>query len=80
MRKLLVSIAATVLVAVVTLVVIKSFASATSATSARHSAVAPAALATQISMRPIVPAPVIDPNAGVFVGTGDGAGGAWIKP
>jgi hypothetical protein len=27
----------------------------------------------------IVPAPVIDPNAEVFVGTGDGNGG-WVKP
>jgi len=28
----------------------------------------------------IVPAQAIDPNAEVFVGTGDGSGGGWVKP
>jgi hypothetical protein len=28
----------------------------------------------------IVPSPVIDPRAEVFVGTGDGSGGAWVRP
>jgi hypothetical protein len=32
------------------------------------------------AMMKIVPAPVIDPNAEVFVGTGDGSGGAWVRP
>ena len=36
--------------------------------------------ATPAPMMKIVPAPVIDPHAEVFVGTGDGSGGAWVKP
>ena len=28
----------------------------------------------------IVPAPVIDSSAGLFVGTGDGGQGSWTKP
>jgi hypothetical protein len=31
-------------------------------------------------MMAIVPAPVIDANSEVFVGTGDAAGGGWTKP
>jgi hypothetical protein len=28
----------------------------------------------------IIPAPVIDPGAAVFVGAGDGSNGFWIRP
>ena len=28
----------------------------------------------------VAPAPVIDPSAEVFVGTGDGSNGSWIRP
>jgi hypothetical protein len=28
----------------------------------------------------IVPAPVIDPDAEVFIGTGDGSNGSWVRP
>jgi hypothetical protein len=31
-------------------------------------------------MMAIVPAPVIDTTATVFIGTGDASGGGWVKP
>jgi len=33
-----------------------------------------------VSTMKIVPAPAIDPHAEVFLGTGDGSGGGWIRP
>jgi len=45
---------------------------------ARH-ATAPAGTPASSTMK-IVPAAAIDPTAEVFVGTGDGSGGAWVKP
>ena len=80
MRKLKLSIAVAILAALGTLVAIKSFAPATSAPTARHGAAAPVAYVMPTDMRPIVPSPVIDPHAQVFVGTGDGAAGAWVRP
>ncbi len=35
---------------------------------------------TPVPQMAIVPAPVIDPGAGHFVGTGDGSNGAWTRP
>jgi hypothetical protein len=36
--------------------------------------------ATATPTMKIVPAQAIDPNAEVFVGTGDGSGGGWTRP
>ena len=75
---LIVAIAAVAIAVVAT----KSFVPVTSA--AMHPAViASAHAATRVSppeMMAIVSAPVIDTKAEVFVGTGDGSGGAWGKP
>ena len=35
---------------------------------------------TTSKMMTIVPSPVIDKTAALFIGTGDGSGGAWVKP
>jgi hypothetical protein len=48
--------------------------SATAGPRALHAAVAAPATMT------IAPAPVIDPGAERFVGTGDFANGAWVRP
>ena len=74
-------VAIAVLAAIGALVALKSFVPATSA-ALQHRAAATTAMTRALTadMRPIVPSPVIDPNAAVFVGTGDGAGGGWIKP
>ena len=60
----------------------KSLVPVTSATE-MHDSLAPTHVASRVSssgMMAIVPAPVIDSTAEVFVGTGDGSGGAWVKP
>jgi hypothetical protein len=72
--------AATIVAVMGALVAVKSFAPASSAAPAQHRVAAPAASAMTADMRPIVPSPVIDPSGEVFVGTGDGAAGAWVKP
>jgi hypothetical protein len=79
MKKSTVLTAAAILAVTGTLIAVKSFAPATSAAATQHRVLAPAAAITA-DMRPIVPSPVIDANGAVFVGTGDGAGGAWVKP
>ncbi len=67
----------TVLSAVVT---IKAFSFATTSAapkpvtmSARTSASAPTTMA-------IVPASAIDPSTSLFIGTGDGSNGSWVRP
>jgi hypothetical protein len=42
--------------------------------------VAPKPAAVTADMMAIVPAPVLDTRAGVFVGTGDSSNGVWVKP
>jgi hypothetical protein len=56
----------------------KSFTTMTSTT--RFHAPARAAVSVfPLDMMAIVPAPVIDTHAEVFIGTGDGSGGTWVK-
>ncbi len=38
------------------------------------------AAAPRAAAMTIVPAPVIDPDAEVFIGTGDGSNGSWVRP
>jgi hypothetical protein len=80
MKKSTVLTTAVILAVTGTLIAAKSFAPATSAAPTQYRALAPVASAITADMRPIVPSPVIDPNGAIFVGTGDGAGGAWVKP
>jgi hypothetical protein len=64
-------------------ITVRSFAMVVSSTSTRESIVAatsgPAADAPVATMK-IAPAPVIDPGAERFVGTGDGSEGGWVRP
>ena len=65
------------------IVAMKSLIPATPATAMPHAVSAPARVATptaRLEMMAIVPAPVIDATAAVFVGTGDASGGGWVKP
>jgi hypothetical protein len=80
MKKSTFLIATAILAAAGTLIATRSFVSATPAAPAEHRTIARAVSALTADMRPIVPAPVIDPKAEVFIGTGDGAGGAWTRP
>ena len=67
----------TVLGSVVT---IKPFIPAT--TAAPHAAIIPSrsTAMSQPATMAIVPAAVIDPTSEVFIGTGDGSAGSWVRP
>ena len=81
MSKSLLMAGAATLIILGAVAAIKSFVPATS--RAPSSAAVPARTAKTPSpteMFAIMPAPVIDTNAETFVGTGDGSGGAWVRP
>jgi len=40
----------------------------------------PTAATVQPALMEIVAAPVIDPNSELFIGTGDGSNGSWVRP
>ena len=82
MRRPALFAAAAILTVIGAAVAMKLFVAATSATAAHHAVVASARVATPVSesgMMAIVPAPVIDTKAEVFIGTGDASGGDWVK-
>jgi hypothetical protein len=72
---------ATILTVLGSVVAIKSFIPATSATAPQAATIPthPIAMSEPAIMK-IVPAPVIDPKSEVFIGTGDESAGAWGKP
>jgi hypothetical protein len=64
-------------------VAIKSFGRASSSAATQQSIAAttqPGATDARLPTMEIVPAPVIDPSAEFFIGTGDGGAGSWIRP
>ena len=72
--------AASILTALSAMVAVKSFVPV--ATVMRAAGPAPARVAASapaVEMMAIVPAPVIDTTAAVFVGTGDASGGGWVQ-
>jgi hypothetical protein len=80
LRKSVLLMAAAALTVSGAIVVMKSLVRVT---SAQPAVIAPTQARTAVyppDMMVIVPALVIDPNAGVFVGTGDGSNGAWVGP
>jgi hypothetical protein len=74
------TIAAIVIVGSV--VAIKSFMLATSMAATPQSATSRTrtVATSQPATMAIVPAPAIDPTAEVFIGTGDGSVGSWVRP
>ena len=79
MNKPALLIAAAILTVLGAVAVAKSLMPSTSATAMNPS---PSPVTSPVSPSEVmatVPAHVIDTNAEVFVGTGDGGGGAWVK-
>lgn len=71
------------LIALVAVIAVKLFTTTISSIYARQAIAAPAhvpAADSPIPTMKIAPAPVIDPDAERFVGTGDGSAGAWVRP
>ncbi len=76
-------VAAAVLTVLGSVATTKSLMPSTSAAAMHDSLLATTRVASRVApseMIAIVPAPVIETNAQVFIGTGDGSGGAWVKP
>jgi hypothetical protein len=71
----------TILTVLGLVVTIKPFIPATSVAMPQAATIParPIAMSQPATME-IVPAPVIDPKAAVFIGTGDRSAGSWIKP
>jgi len=82
MNKPALLIAVAILTVLGAVAVAKQLMPSTSATAMNPNLAAPSRVASPVApseTMAIVPAPVIDTNAEIFVGTGDGGGGAWIK-
>jgi hypothetical protein len=72
---------AMILTALGSVVAIKSFIPATFVVAPQTaSTLARPTAMSQPAPIEIVPAPVIDPKAEVFIGTGDRSAGSWVKP
>jgi hypothetical protein len=71
----------TILIVVGASAMIKSDALSISLAAPRQALLFPQrASAARPATMQIVPAPVIDPKAEFFLGTGDGSNGSWIRP
>ena len=80
MRKPVLLTAAATLTVLATIVAIKSFVAVNAGAQMQRPVIAAARTATPPEMMAIVPAPTIDTKAEIFVGTGDGSGGGWVRP
>jgi len=82
MTKRHVLMAATIMTVVGSVVAIKPFMHATSVAAVPQAPTirAHTPATSQPATMEIVPAPVIDATAEVFIGTGDGSEGSWVKP
>ena len=79
MRKPIILTAAAIPTALGILIAVNALAPSRPPTTVQPPVIAASATAAP-AMMAIVPAAVVDPTGEVFIGTGDGSGGGWVKP